>query len=451
MSAYRSESSLKIEPAKDAASVNPGVRKAVGAATVGTLIEWYDYALYGAAAGLVINKLFFPNLSEASGILAAFATFAVGFVARPLGGLLISHIGDKFGRRPALIFTIMLMGGATIGMGLLPTFEQIGVWAAVLLVLFRLLQGFGAGGELAGAIVLVAEYAPPHRKGFYTSIVNAAPGGGILLATLSFLAISYLPEDVLLGWAWRIPFLLSGVLFVVALYIRKHLDETPEYVASVEQAKARSKQHQTPLRELFANGRKELVYGFLSVTGHNANAYILAAFALSYLINTVGMSRSDGLLVVTASTMVAVVSVPLMGALSDRIGHTKVFALGAIFALVFAFPFFWLLDTNNLIIATLAMSLLYGIGYGGMAGAQGAFLSELFETRYRFSGLALARELNGALVAGPTPFIAAALVNLAGGKPWLVACYLMLCCSLTIVAVIVAGRGSGNKPDRLQK
>ncbi|MHA3904097.1 MFS transporter [Castellaniella sp. WN] len=438
----RAEPLRGFDVGSQAATLNSGVRKAVGAATVGTLIEWYDYALYGAAAGLIINKLFFPNLSEASGILAAFATFAVGFVARPLGGVLISHIGDKFGRRPALILTIMLMGGATVAMGLLPTFAQIGIWAAVLLVLFRLIQGFGAGAELAGAVVLVAEYAPPRRRGFYTAIVNAAPGGGILLATLSFLAISALPEDVLLGWAWRVPFLLSGLLFAVALYIRKRLDETPEYTAAVEKANAQSMQQHTPLKELFAKGRKELICGFLSVTGHNANAYILAAFALSYLINTVGMSRSESLLAVTISTMVAIVSVPLMGALSDRIGHAKVFSLGALFAILFAFPFFWMLDTGNLAIATLAMSLLYGIGYGAMAGAQGVFLSELFETRYRFSGLALARELNGALVAGPTPFIAAALVNIAGGKPSLVACYLMFCCVLTIVGVTIAKRAS---------
>ncbi|MGO4283744.1 MFS transporter, partial [Bosea sp. TAB14] len=270
--------------ATEAGRANLG--KAVTAATVGTVIEWYDYALYGAASGVIINKLFFPNLSPTTGVLAAFATFAVGYFARPVGGIVISHIGDTFGRKPALILTITLMGLATVLMGLLPTYESIGLAAPILLVLMRLIQGFGAGAELAGAIVLVAEYAPPSKRAFYTGLPNAATLVGIMLATLSFLLISYLPEDVLLGWAWRVPFLISGALFLVAFYIRKHLDETPEYVAAMARAEAKRHEQRVPLGELFRNSPREVLFGFLSVTGHNANAYILSAFSLSYMINT---------------------------------------------------------------------------------------------------------------------------------------------------------------------
>ncbi|WP_332681750.1 MFS transporter [Bosea sp. (in: a-proteobacteria)] len=407
------------------------------AATVGTVIEWYDYALYGAASGLIINKLFFPNLSPTTGVLAAFATFAVGYFARPIGGIVISHIGDKFGRKPALILTIALMGLATVVMGLLPTYAQIGVLAPILLVVMRLIQGFGAGAELAGAIVLVAEYAPPNRRAFYTGLPNAATLVGIMLATISFLLISYLPEETLLGWAWRVPFLLSGVLFAVALYIRKHLDETPEYVEAMARAEARKHEQKVPLGELFRNSPKEVLYGFLSVTGHNANAYILSAFSLSYMTNTVGMSRTESLSAVTIGALFGIVGVPFLGTLADRIGSARVYIGGALFMLLFAYPLFWLLDTGSVVWATVGISLGYGIGFGAMAGAQGAFLTNLFPTRYRFSGLAMSRELNGVLVAGPTPLIAQALVGAADGRPTYVAAYLMACCALAIVAILI--------------
>lgn len=413
------------------------IRKAVTAATVGTVIEWYDYALYGAASGLIINRLFFPNLSPTTGVLAAFATFAVGYFARPFGGIVISHIGDKFGRKPALILTIALMGAATVLMGLLPTYQSIGLMAPVLLVLLRLIQGFGAGAELAGAIVLVAEYAPANKRAFYTGLPNAATVVGIMLATLSFLAISYLPEEVLLGWAWRVPFLLSGVLFLVALYIRKHLDETPEYVQAMAKAEERKHEQQVPISQLFRESPREVFFGFLSVTGHNANAYILSTFSLSYMVNTVGMSRTDGLIAVSIGSLFGILGVPFLGMLADRIGPSKVYIGGCLFILVMAYPLFMLLDTGSLLWATVGIAICYACGFGATAGAQGAFLSNLFPTRYRFSGLAMSRELNGVLVAGPTPFIAAALVGAADGRPTYVAAYLMGCCALAIVAIVL--------------
>jgi MFS family permease len=423
--------------AADAKALNANILRAVFAATVGTVIEWYDYALYGAASGLIISKLFFPSLSPVSGILAAFATFAVGFFIRPLGGVVISHIGDKFGRKPALILTITLMGGATVGMGFLPTFLQIGIAAPVLLVLLRLLQGFGAGAELAGAITLLAEYTPANRRAFYTAIPNGATVIGIMLATISFLLITYLPEDVLLSWAWRVPFLFSGVLFFVALYIRNHLDETPEYVAAMEQARARHQEQKVPIGDLLRNSPREVLFGFLSVTGHNANAYVLSTFSLSYMTNTLGMPRTEGLTAVIISAFFGILGAPLLGALADRIGSAKVFIGSALFVLVMSYPLFMMLDTKNIVWAAFGMSLCYGIGFGGMAGSQGAFLANLFPTRYRFSGIAVSRELNGMLIAGPTPFIASALVALAGGKPTLVAAYLMTCCALTVISILV--------------
>jgi len=423
------------------------IRRAVTAATIGTIIEWYDYALYGAAAGLIINKLFFPQLSALGGVLASFATFAVGFFARPLGGIIISHIGDRFGRKPALIFTIALMGLSTVAMGLLPDFSQIGIWAAVLLVAFRLLQGFGAGAEYAGAVTLVSEYVPLNRRGYFTAFLQSATVVGIMFATLSFLLMSYLPEATLLSWGWRVPFLTSALLFLVALYIRNRLDETPEYVAAMEHAAAKREHQRVPVGELLRNSPKQVFFGFLAVTGHNANAYILAAFCLSYMTNTLQMTRTDALTVVFIATLVGIIVTPFLGALSDRIGYAKVYAAGAIVMIIFAFPLFALLNTKDVALAALAMSVGYGLGFGGMAGPQGAFLANLFPTRYRFSGIAFARELNGLLIAGPTPFIASALVAAAGGTPTYVALYLMVCCLLTVISVWILRHDAVGRHD----
>ena len=432
-----------IEPAAihggDAPAIDvANIRKAVWAATVGTIIEWYDYALYGAASGLIINKLFFPQLSPVAGVLAAFATLAVGFFTRPLGGLIISHFGDKVGRKPALVFTVALMGFSTVAIGLLPDFNQIGIAAPLLLMLCRLIQGFGAGAEYAGAVTLVSEYVPASRRGYYTAYLQSATIVGILIATFAFLAISAMPEAEMLSWGWRIPFLFSALLFVVALYIRNRLDETPEYVAAVEKADARRRENRVPVRELLRNSPKEVLLGFLSVTGHNANAYLLNAFALSYMTNTLKMPRTDSLLAVIVATAAGIVSTPILGAIADRIGYAKVYAFGAGFMVLFAFPLFALLDTKNAMLATLGMGIAYALGFGGMAGAQGAFLANLFPTRYRFSGIAFARELNSLLIAGPTPFIASALVAMSDGTPRLVVFYLMACCTLTVVSVWAA-------------
>lgn len=423
------------------------IRRAVIAATIGTIIEWYDYALYGAAAGLIINKLFFPQFSAVGGVLASFATFAVGFFARPVGGLLISHFGDRYGRKPALIFTIALMGLSTVGMGLLPDFHQIGIWAPVLLVALRLLQGFGAGAEYAGAVTLVSEYVPPARRGYFTAFLQSATVVGIMFATLSFLVMSYMPEETLLSWGWRVPFLISALLFFVALYIRNSLDETPEYVVAMEHAAAKREHERVPVGELLRNSSKQVLFGFLAVTGHNANAYILSAFCLSYMTNTLHMARSDALTAVIIATLVGIVLTPLFGALSDRIGYAKVYAGGAVVMIIFAFPLFWLLDSKNVAYAAFAMSVGYGLGFGGMAGPQGAFLANLFPTRYRFSGIAFARELNGLLIAGPTPFIAAALVAASNGAPKYVALYLMVCCLLTVISVWILRRDAVGRHD----
>lgn len=416
---------------------NKNVKRAIFASTLGTIIEWYDYGLYAAASGLIINKLFFPELSQLGGTLAAFATFAIGFIIRPVGGIVISHIGDKFGRKPALIFCIAIMGFATVGIGLLPTWQTVGVWAPILLIFLRILQGFGAGAELAGAITLVAEYTPVKRRGFFTSIPNTATNFGVLIATITFLIFSYIPEEMLLSWVWRVPFLISVLLFGVALYIRAKLDETPEYVQAMEKAHRQHQHQKAPIRQLFKESPRELLCGFFAMGGHQALTYVLNTFALSYMINTLGMPKTDGLIVLIIALSFTLICGPIGGWLSDRYGSAKIFICGALFALCFVYPLFYLVDTKDTILATLGVSTIYGISWGCTGGAQGAFLSNLFPTRYRFSGIAMCREFSGAFIGGPTPFIATALVALGDGRPTWVMVYLGAFCLLTAVAVTI--------------
>ncbi|MCZ8940823.1 MFS transporter [Escherichia albertii] len=414
---------------------NKNVKRAIFASTLGTIIEWYDYGLYAAASGLIINKLFFPEMSQLGGTLAAFATFAIGFIIRPVGGVVISHIGDKFGRKPALIFCISVMGIATVGIGILPTWQTIGICAPILLIFLRMLQGFGAGAELAGAITLVAEYTPVNRRGFFTSIPNTATNFGVLIATITFLAFSWVPEEILLSWVWRVPFLISVLLFGVALYIRTKLDETPEYVQAMEKAHSQKQQQKAPIRQLFKESPRELLCGFFAMGGHQALTYVLNTFALSYMINTLGMPKSDGLIVLIIALTFTLICGPIGGWLSDRFGSAKIYICGALFALCFVYPLFYLVDTKDTLLATLGVSVIYGISWGCTGGAQGAFLSNLFPTKYRFSGIAMCRECSGAVIGGPTPFIATALVALADGRPTYVMVYLGFFCLLTAVSV----------------
>ncbi|MGO2081048.1 MFS transporter [Glutamicibacter arilaitensis] len=416
-------------------------RRALLASVFGTAIEWYDYALYGAAASVVIGPLFFAGAGESAASIASFATFAVGFVARPLGGVLIGHLGDRVGRRPAMLLSIILMGIATVGIGLLPTAQTWGVWSVGLLVLLRLIQGFGAGAELTGAMTLVAEFVEPKKRGLYTSLVLSTPPLGIALATVCFFLVSLAGDEVLLDWAWRIPFLISALLFIVAVYIRNKLEETPEYATAMASARANQKQAKLPIVQVFAGHWRRVVLGFLAITGHNATNYILAVFALSLMVSS-GMERSQALLAVTLGSLVSVVLTPVGGWLADKFGASKVLAAGNISGLILAFPIFALLSTGEFLLGFFGIAVGYALVIPCTSGAQGAFLTELFPVSVRFSGIALARELNGAIVAGLSPLIAAALLQAGSGSIVPPASYLVLCCLSSAIAIFIGTRAS---------
>ena len=421
--------------------MRPGAGRALFAAVVGTLIEWYDYALYGTAAGLIIGPLFFAGVDSGAS-LAAFATFAVGFVARPLGGVLVGHLGDRYGRRPAMLLTVILMGVATVGIGLLPTYAAIGVAAPVLLVLLRLLQGMGAGAELAGAMTLVAEFAPPRRRGLMTSFVLAAPPAGIVLATGAFLWAASLGDQALLEWAWRLPFLVSVVLFALAVFIRVKLEESPEYLEALRAAEQRGEQRKVPVVALVREHWRAVTVGFFSITGHNALNYILAVFSLSFMTSpAVGMERGAALTAVIIGSVCGVLATPLGGLAADRFGARHVLAFGSLLGAVGAFPLFSALSSGSTVAATVAISVGYGVVIACTSGSQGAYLAGLFPAAERFSGIALAREANGAIVAGFTPLIAAALIAAADGRTWAAALFLAACCAISVVGVLLGKPG----------
>jgi MFS transporter, MHS family, shikimate and dehydroshikimate transport protein len=401
------------------------------ASLIGTTIEWYDFFLYGTAAALVFNRLYFPTFDPLTGTLAAFGTYAVGFVARPIGGIIIGHYGDRIGRKSMLILTLIIMGVATFGIGLLPTYAQIGPWAAVALVVLRLAQGFGVGGEWGGAVLMAVEHAPPGQRGFYGSWPQIGVPAGLLLSTAVFALFARLPEEQFLTWGWRVPFLLSILLVGVGLIIRVRILETPAF-ARVKQAGTEARR---PIVELLRTHRKEVLLAMGARFAENGAFYIYTVFVLVYGTQKVGIDRQtllNGILIAAACALVAI---PLWGALSDRLGRRPVYLFGACVTALFAYPLFWMLDTGSTPLVWLALVVALVFAHSPMYGPQAAFLSELFGTRVRYSGASLGSQLSSVVAGGLSPFIATALLPYGRGA---LATYLIAMALVTIVAVLIA-------------
>ncbi len=414
------------------------VRKVVTASVIGTAIEWYDFFLYATAAALVFNELFFPSSEPLTGTLAAFATYAVGFAVRPIGGIVFGHLGDKIGRKAVLVSTLLLMGTSTFLIGCLPSFDAIGVWAPVLLVLLRMVQGFGAGAEFTGAILMVVERTPAHRRGFFGSWPQTGVALGLIAATGMFALVATLPAAQLNSWGWRIPFLLSGAIVGVGLYIRLRLLETPAF----RELKAQHEVAKAPVLEVIRTAPKSLLAVMGARFADNAVLYVGSAFVLAYAVEALELPKTVALYGVLIASAIQIVLIPVFGALSDRIGRRPVYAGGAAFSMLFAFPFFWLLDTGSTALIWLAIALLVGVAYAAMAGSQPAFFSELFETRVRYSGIALARETT-AVLGGASPLIATAL--LAAGAVWGIGAFLAGMCAVTVISVLLTPETSGRR------
>jgi MHS family shikimate/dehydroshikimate transporter-like MFS transporter len=416
-----------------------GITPIVVSSIVGTAVEWYDFLIYGTASALVFNKLFFPLSDPALGTIAAFGSYGVGFLARPLGAAIFGHFGDRVGRKAMLAMTIVIMGVGTFMIGLLPTYGQIGILAPVLLVLLRLLQGIGLGGEWAGAVLMVVENAPVKNRGLLGAMVQLGYPIGNLAAIGALALLAQLPEADFLAWGWRIPFLISILIAGIGLYIRLRLEETPVF-RELEAKKATAR---LPLVEVLtahprafftAVGLKLSEISYVSIAG---------VFAISYVTTKLALPRSVILNALLLSAVFALVAIPAFGWLSDRIGRKTMFYASCLFAAVFAFPMFWLLDTRDTLTITLTViaAIIFGqiIGFG--VGAP--WYSELFAARLRYSGASLGFQIGAAISGGLTPFAAATFMAWTGGPTWPISVYLIALAALTLIATMAAPETAG--------
>jgi MFS family permease len=386
------------------------------AATLGTVIEWYDFFLYNTAAALVFGKLFFPGSDPAIGTLLAFATSATGFVARPLGALVCGHFGDRIGRKAMLLTTLLTMGLASCAIGLLPTYASIGIAAPLLLVLLRLLQGFATGGEWGGAALLTVEHAQS-RQGFWGSFITSGIVGGLVLSALVFMAFNHLPDAQFLAWGWRIPFLLSAVLVVIGLYIRLQVTESLEFSRVIQ----RGERSANPILEALRQPRSVLVI-FLLRVAENFSFYVFSAFALAYITRALGLPRGLALNAVLIAAAAEFITAPIAGLIADRIGTRRVIMFGVAFQALFAFPFFWMLQTRDPVMVVLGVTIGFCVANACISGPSPAYFAGFFGPKVRFSGISIGREAATILGGGLSPLISAALLEWAGASWPIAAC-----------------------------
>lgn len=431
-----------------AVSVN-SVQNVVLASFIGTTIEWYDFFLYGTAAALVFNQLFFPTLDPFAGTMASFATYAVGFFARPVGGVVFGHFGDRMGRKSMLVTTLMLMGTATFLIGVLPTYQQIGIAAPVLLVLLRFIQGFGVGGEWGGAVLMVVEHGHQGRRGLNASWVQAGVPAGLLLANAAFMLFSLMPNDAFLSWGWRVPFLLGIALLGVGLFIRLQIFESPLF------AKVRDQKRQAalPLLDVVRRYPRNIMLAMGARMAENASFYVFSVFVLSYGTQHLHLARSTILNCVLIASVVQFLTIPVFGLLSDFVGRRPVYIAGAVSLAAFAFPYFWLIDTGNPIGVGLA-TIVSLVIIAAMYGPQAAFFSELFGTDVRYTGASIGYQLASPLAGGLAPMISMSLLEWADGRSWPVAVYLVVISIVTLISVWLAAethRSQLGEPDEATK
>jgi len=382
------------------------MRKLVLASVLGNALEWYDFFLYGTAAALVFGPLFFPVGGDPlQGTLLAFSGFAVGFLARPLGGIAFGHLGDRYSRKMTLIMTLTLMGATTFVIGLLPVYSQVGIWAPISLITLRFLQGVASGGEWGGGVLMLSESAPASRRGFYTAWSQMGISGGFVLSAFAFYLVQQLPEADFMRWGWRVPFLLSIVIFLVGVYIRKNIRESKAFA----QSRPEDKHEKIPLMTLLRDHPKALLQAIALRLPENGASYIFFTFSVVYAKH-IGIGTGEIISAVTLAMLVEFFSILFWGALSDRIGLKPVYYIGVIGLLVMAFPFFWLLSTGNYGWVMLAMMLGLPVCHGAMIGTQPCIMSDLFPVRVRYSGLALGHEVGSIFSGGLGPMLAVALL-----------------------------------------
>ena len=407
------------------------------ASMMGTTIEWYDFFLYGTAAALIFNKIFFPSFDPITGTMAAFATYSVGFFARPLGGIVFGHFGDRVGRKSMLLITLLMMGIPTILIGLIPSYDRIGYWAAVLLVIMRFLQGIAVGGEWGGAVLMAVEHAPPGRKGFFGSLPQAGVAPGLILSSLAMGAVAKLPEADMLSWGWRIPFLASVILLLVGWFIRVKVAESPDF----ERMENRGRKVGIPVIEVLRKYPRETLVVVGARLAEVTWFYTTVTFALAYATGTLGIPRTVMLDATIWGAMAALVMMPVCGMLGDRIGHKWVFMIGTAGIVACAPLFFDFLHTREVFWINAAAVMAIGLVYACLYGPEGSLFSSQFPPEVRYTGISLAVQVSGAIGGGLAPIVATWLLSKGNGSPAYVTWYLS---ALGVVACISAFRMPGS-------
>jgi MFS transporter, MHS family, shikimate and dehydroshikimate transport protein len=429
---------MSAELATRQPAADHGMASVVFAGSVGTIIEWYDFLIYGTAAALVFNSLFFPTIDPLAGTLASLATYSVGFVARPIGGAIFGHFGDRIGRKVMLMITMAIMALGTFAVGCLPTYQQIGVWAPILLVTLRFMQGIGLGGEWGGASLMVTEHAPAGRRGLFGSLVQIGFPLGLVTSSGVFALVTRMPEGDFRSWGWRIPFLLSILLLGVGWFVRARVPETPVF-AKIKRRGAIAK---NPVVEAIVRNPGSFLVAVGLKISEVSWVYILTIFIVVYATGKLGLPRTLLLNAIFIAALVEVVTIPLFGWLSDYIGRRIFYFLGTLFTAAFAFPLFWLLATKDPQTIILTVVVALSLGHGTMFGLQSAYFPELFATRVRYSGASTGFQLSAALGGGFSPVIATALAGTMGGTAG-VSMMLILLALITFIAALCARETKG--------
>ncbi|KKB41549.1 MFS transporter [Bacillus thermotolerans] len=408
------------------------MRRILIASLVGSSIEWFDYFLYGTVAALVFGQLFFVNEDPTVGLLLSYASFALAFFIRPFGGVIFSHIGDRIGRKKTLVLTLSLMGISTFGMGLLPTYQAIGIWAPILLITLRLVQGLGIGGEWGGALLLAVEYAPPEKRGLFGSIPQMGVTIGMVLGTVALSIMTLLPDGSFMTWGWRVPFILSALLVLFGLWIRKGIDETPSF----KKVKESGEVPKLPIVETLKNYWREVIIATGAKVVETAPFYIFGTFVVSYATTNLDFSQSAVLNAVLVATIITTILIPIMGALSDKIGRKKLYIGGAIAMALFAFPYFWMLQQQSVILLVLATIIGLGVIWAPITAVLGTMFSEIFDAKIRYTGITLGYQLGAALAGGTAPLVATALLNRFNNSYVPVAIYIIFTAVISLLAIL---------------
>ncbi len=419
------------------------MRRILIASLVGSSIEWFDYFLYGTVSALVFNQIFFVNEDPTIGLLLAYASFALAFFIRPFGGVIFSHIGDRIGRKKTLVLTLSLMGVATFGMGLLPTYQAVGIWAPILLITLRLVQGLGIGGEWGGALLLAVEYAPAEKRGLFGAIPQMGVTIGMLLGTVALSIMTLLPENAFMTWGWRIPFIFSALLVFFGLWIRKGIDETPSF----KKVKESGEVPKLPIVETLKNYWREVLIAVGAKVVETAPFYIFSTFVVSYATANLGFSRTATLTAVMIATIITTILIPIMGNLSDTIGRKKLFIGGTIGMALFAFPYFWLLEQKSVLLLIVATVIGLGVIWAPITAVLGTMFSEIFDAKIRYTGITLGYQIGAALAGGTAPLVATALLNRFDNSYVPVAIYIIFASVLSLAAIWAVKDRSNQKLD----